>query len=253
MINQFLSVLNKTYKKILQENLVGIYLHGSLVFNCFNPEIRDIDFIVVVRDKLNQETQHQLIKTLLDLIDLAPKKGSEMSVVLEKDCLNVEYPTPYDLHFSNGWLTNYATNPSQVCNSEFKTDKDLVAHFTVIKNYGQVLSGKPINEVFGDVKREYFIDSLYEDIVDSKEAIVRQPMSSTLNLCRVLAYLKEEKLLSKEQGGLWALDHLNVEYQQLIGQVLDNYKNNVPIMASDTLKLAFAEDMLARIDGYFIG
>ena len=33
--------------EILQDNLVGVYLHGSSVMGCFNPEKSDIDLIVV--------------------------------------------------------------------------------------------------------------------------------------------------------------------------------------------------------------
>ena len=39
-------------KHILQENLVGIYLHGSAVMGCFNPDRSDIDLIVVVERPL---------------------------------------------------------------------------------------------------------------------------------------------------------------------------------------------------------
>ena len=38
----------KQSKRILQDNLVGVYLHGSAVMGCFNPDRSDIDLIVVV-------------------------------------------------------------------------------------------------------------------------------------------------------------------------------------------------------------
>ena len=37
-------------KEILGENLVGIYLHGSLAMGCFNPQKSDIDLIIVVNE-----------------------------------------------------------------------------------------------------------------------------------------------------------------------------------------------------------
>ena len=30
-------------KSILQDNLVGVYLHGSAVLGCFNPQKSDVD------------------------------------------------------------------------------------------------------------------------------------------------------------------------------------------------------------------
>ena len=35
-------------EEILQDNLTGIYLHGSAVMGCFNPAKSDLDLIVVV-------------------------------------------------------------------------------------------------------------------------------------------------------------------------------------------------------------
>ncbi len=39
-------------KEILQDNLVGVYLHGSAVMGCYNPAKSDIDLIVVVKDSI---------------------------------------------------------------------------------------------------------------------------------------------------------------------------------------------------------
>ena len=35
-------------KEILQDNLVGVYLHGSAVMGCYNPANSDIDLIVEI-------------------------------------------------------------------------------------------------------------------------------------------------------------------------------------------------------------
>ena len=247
MIENILEKLKNEYENILKDNLVGIYVHGSIAFGCFTTETSDIDFIVVVNDKLSYTIQNSLIKKLIEMNGFAPKKGFEMSVVLSKYCLNFDYPTPYELHFSNGWLGKYLNNPHNVCNEEFKTDKDLAAHFTIIKNCGQVLCGKPINEVFGDVKEEHYIDSIYYDIAHAKEDIIDHPTYIILNLCRVFAYLKDRKILSKEQGGLWGLENLPLKYQDVIQNALDDYKNNVGIHVNETDRLHFAEHIVKRI------
>ena len=41
--------------KILAENLVGIYLHGSAVMGCFNSKKSDIDLLVVVKETPSDE------------------------------------------------------------------------------------------------------------------------------------------------------------------------------------------------------
>lgn len=50
-INEILNKIVGSYKDILKDNLVGIYIHGSLAMNCFNPKSSDIDFLVVIKEK----------------------------------------------------------------------------------------------------------------------------------------------------------------------------------------------------------
>ena len=49
---QMMQIIKDRYHTLLQDNLVGIYLHGSLAAGCFHWERSDIDFLVVVRRPL---------------------------------------------------------------------------------------------------------------------------------------------------------------------------------------------------------
>ena len=45
--------VNEWVKTILKENYVGVYFHGSLRLGSFNPNKSDLDFIIVVKEKLS--------------------------------------------------------------------------------------------------------------------------------------------------------------------------------------------------------
>lgn len=45
--------IKTAYSKILGDRLAGIYVHGSIVFGCFNWDRSDIDFLVVVSSEPN--------------------------------------------------------------------------------------------------------------------------------------------------------------------------------------------------------
>src|SRR5579872_4704845 len=49
----------------LADNLVGIYLHGSLTMGCFHPERSDIDLLVVVREATELEVKREVAGWLL--------------------------------------------------------------------------------------------------------------------------------------------------------------------------------------------
>ena len=148
-------------KDILKNNLVGIYLHGSLTMGCFNPNRSDIDLIVVIDEPLSDATKGIYMEMVVDHNARSTEKGIEMSIVLRKVCKPFIYPTPYELHFSSGHLDWYKENPHEYIREMNGTDKDLAAHFTIINKRGKCLYGAPIKEVFGEVSSEDYMDSIW--------------------------------------------------------------------------------------------
>jgi streptomycin 3"-adenylyltransferase len=70
-----------------------------------------------------------------------------------------------------------------------------------------------------------------------------------LNLARVLAYKEEQLVLSKKEGGEWALEHLPTEYKSLIETAMTEYlEGGKPDYDMDLAK-RYAEYMTARIKG----
>jgi len=244
-----LVAISAQYNKLLAENLIGIYVHGSIAFGCFTWAKSDIDFIVVVNETVPQQTKLRLLQVLENLRGQAPSKGFEMSVTLGKYCKEFVYPTPYELHFSNGWLERYLENPLLLCNDEPKTDYDLAAHFVVIKNVGIVLSGKPISEVFGDIPKEDYLDSIRKDIENAAEDVAGDPVYVILNQCRVYAYIRDGLVLSKEQGGQWGLKNLPEQYHNVIAAALNDYTQNTATANDKALQISFCKHMRNLIFG----
>ena len=245
--SHLLSSIAQQYERILGQNLVGIYTHGSIGFGCFNWDRSDIDFIVVISTPLTSQEKQQLLSVLIEAIPQAPPKGFEMSVVLKEHCRDFVYPTPYQLHYGNDWLDGYKENPQSLLSTEAKTDPDLAAHFTVIKHAGIVTHGAPIPEVFGHIPKEHYLDSIVKDIENAQEHIHDSTVYITLNLCRVYAYIKDGAVISKKTGGEWGLAHLPKKYHGLITQALDNYVSGAKLEADNALKSDFAKHMLSLI------
>ena len=151
-------------KEILRENLVGIYLHGSAVMGCFNPEKSDIDLIIVVDRPMPDAVKRAYLDMVVRYNAMGPAKGIEMSVVRREVCSPFVYPTPYELHFSAGYLEWYGEDPDDYIREMNGEDKDLAAHFTIIYNRGRCLYGPPIKEVFAEVPGGDYMDSIWEDI-----------------------------------------------------------------------------------------
>lgn len=230
------------------EGLTGVYVHGSLAFGCFSWDNSDIDFITVLSRRPTPYEKEAYISGLLEISELCPPKGLEMSAVLERYARRFVYPTPYELHFSKLHLTRCAENLSAYCRDMHGTDRDLAAHFTVIRRACITLCGEPAESVFGDVPAADYFDSIKRDVVEAAAAIADDPAYAVLNLCRALAYKREGLVLSKRDGGAWGAAHLDGRFSAIVTNASEAYGGSHPAaIASKDELTAFAKHMLALI------
>ena len=234
-------------KEILRDNLVGVYLHGSSVMGCFNPQKSDIDLIIVVDQPLSDSTKKKYMDMVAAANAMGPAKGIEMSIVLREVCKPFVYPTPYELHFSAGHLDWYRDDPDDYIRRMNGTDRDLAAHFTIINKRGRCLYGAPIEDVFAEVPSSDYMDSIWFDVEGAAEEITEYPLYLTLNLARVLAYKEGGLVLSKKEGGEWALQHLPSEYRPLITNALREYTENAESVYDDALAKRYAEYAIRKL------
>jgi streptomycin 3"-adenylyltransferase len=243
-------ILNKLVNhccQIFNDNLVGIYLHGSMAMGCFNPIKSDVDLLVIVDHIPTNQQKEKLMDVILELNNEAPAKGIEMSLVLSEYCKNFVYPTPFDLHFSNMHLNWYKTNPKDYIDKMKGTDPDLAAHFVITKQRGIVLYGKAINDVYGEIPSEAYLDSIKSDVAGAKEDVLENPVYIILNLCRVLAYVQDGLVLSKKEGGEWGMSNIDSIYHSLINEALECYASNQDMKLNNTLALEYSTYMLNKI------
>lgn len=239
--------ISNEYAVILKENLVGIYVHGSLAFGCFCWENSDLDFLVVTNKPPTLPQKEEMIQTLLQLDRHLPPKGAEMSVILARYCNPYVYPTPFELHFSNLYKTKCLKNIRNYCLYMNGVDSDLAAHVTVLQKAGFALCGKPVHFVFGPVPGSAYWDSIWKDVQNAREEIVDHPVYLILNLCRVLAFYMERLVISKEQGGLWGLRKLPAIYQPTILKALKSYGQTMPFEEDPRKLRDFASFIIRQI------
>ncbi|CAM3164990.1 aminoglycoside adenylyltransferase domain-containing protein [Paenibacillus lupini] len=252
-IDTYLAKMVTTFQKVLQDNLSGIYLHGSLAMGCFNPDKSDLDLLIVVNNRLSKDEQKAMTEHVLLLHDERPSGGGiELSVVLETYIRSFVYPTPFEYHYSDYHRERYQSDPDYLCGG-FE-DPDLAAHCTVIYHRGITLYGSPIRDLFQPVERKYYVHSILNDIGDASKEIVDQPVYYCLNLCRVLLYLQEGTVSSKLEGGEWGLRTLPSKFHSMINKCLEAYigRGKEKKLEFDNKQLVeFAEYMQNKIHQFY--
>jgi len=228
-------------------DLIGIYVHGSLVTNCFNPRLSDVDFIVVIRKPLTPEQRHDIIDFSIELDQNAPGKGVEYSIVTQDQIDQFTYPTPNELTFSYHSLDHHTRE--ELYTLPQVPDPDLAAHFSIIFQRGVVLVGRPIKQVFRPIPKRAFMEALISDAEYIKTMITRKPFYGVLNLCRIYAFKIDGQLLSKKEGGLWALKHesVNQMYHPLIEKALEDYKTQMSDNWNNIALQDFFKDMYCKL------
>ncbi len=192
----------------LGENLVGIYLHGSLAMGCFNPAVSDVDMLVVNERRMRLETKHDLMHVLLAAS--GRPRPLELSFLSRTELTSWRHPTPYDFHFGEDHRAQYeedlASGGWERWDDGERLDEDLAGHLTVTRERGVVLWGAPIADVFPDVPAGDYLASILADLewARARPDIVTE--YRLLNLCRVLGYLETGRVMSKREGGEWALE-----------------------------------------------
>lgn len=229
-LNTILNLIKDNIPKILENNVIGIYLHGSIIFNDFEWDKSDIDFIVIVKNRISLQQKEKIISFILKINKYCPKKGLEMSIIQHRNINPFVYPTPFELHYSNYYYFVCKKNLKEFCQNMNGLDKDLATHCKLIISRGITLYGLPIDHVFSEVPELYFIDSIFNDIKDSLKSYHNNSYSTTLNLCRTIVYCKNKTLCSKKEGGNWILHHF-----PFYTRIVSKSKNSKPLNFIDSL------------------
>lgn len=247
-IKDLLLQFTEMSKDIFGSNLTGIYLHGSYSLGCFNPKKSDLDLLLVVEDDVSDEQKMAFMRNVVKMNEEAPTKGIELSILKKEFCNPFHYPTPFELHFSVKHLNWFQANPQEYITKMKGTDKDLAAHITIINQNAVVLYGAAVKDVFENVPKLHYVDSILSDIHEAKVDILTDPMYVILTLCRVLGYLKDNLILSKQTGGVWGLINLPQEFHELIQEALICYQTDSDMAADTKIANKYVEFMVGNID-----
>jgi predicted nucleotidyltransferase len=228
---------------ILQGNLIGIYLYGSLPMECFHPRSSDIDVILVVKERPSKEQRKKIIEYLKGAC--SKDRRIELSIIRADAVENPQYPMMVDLHYEH-WGNVF----------ENEKDKEILSNLYTTRERGFCVWGKPINELFSRIPAQYHLRSVIEDIEHTRRYLHEKPERIGYNVpvywilgsCRILAFIREEKVLSKLEGGDWGLAHLPRKYHSLIEQAVSSYQGKKKNCVWNPNELeAFADYMMERI------
>jgi len=232
-----------SHREVLGDALLGVYLHGSLAMDCFNPQASDIDILAVSRRETSKDQKKEIIQWFLD----HSRKPSllEYSLLNQDDLRAWRHPCAFDLHYSEMHRNMYKKGDGDGLSKNKLGDPDLAAHLTITKARGLVLWGKPIDDVFPEIPARDYKKSLLYDFKDIAKEVRTKKVSvySLLNPCRVAGYFRDGLIMSKDEGGEWGMKNFP-DMANEISKALAMYRGDVKKVDFDALKaVAFIKEI----------
>ena len=198
-IDGLLSNLLDQMQRILGQNLVGLYLYGSLVTADFDPEISDIDMLAVVSSDVD-ETQFECLHRMHDELEARNPRW--------KDRIEVQYVSTYALH-------TFRTESSQIAAISpgepfhFKdAGSEWLINWYVIRERGQALYGPAPSAYIPPISKEEYLQTLREHATMWVEWL-EQPQDQAwqgyviLTMCRILYAIRLGEQPSKVKAARW--------------------------------------------------
>jgi predicted nucleotidyltransferase len=218
-------VLNSFVDEItaeLKDNLVGIYLVGSIASGDFDLD-SDVDFLVVTNSEVTEADMKALqdIQIKIHNMDCYPAKHLEGSYICISDLNDWSTVGKKELYYFDNGSTTYE-----------KTTHDNQWHVRwVLREHGITLAGQrpetflraiPLIELMNEIKkvmREGL--TIFKDEKDRPLGFANSRFGQSffvLTYCRMLQTLATGKVQSKKAGAIWAKQFVEPKWVDLIDQ-----------------------------------
>ena len=249
-INKLLELLLSNATMVLGNQLVGMYLYGSLASGDFNPETSDIDFLVVTTSSLSD-------KTIADLETMHHRiwnSGLKWAAKLEGSYIPKRDIRRHD--------PRSAPCPT-VNEGQFYLDQrgsDWIIQRHVIREQGIVLAGpdpktlidpvspNDIRRAVKGVLQEWWFPML-ENPTWLKNHGIEYHAFAILTMFRAIHSLEHGTIVSKPEAARWAQEKLGGEWSQVIEQALNFQTSNADFdLYNKSLELIrFTKDRVSQV------
>lgn len=234
-VNEILDVLFTRVTRILQDQLIGMYLFGSLANGDFD-EHSDIDVLFVTNEKISDDTFSSLKQMHADI----NKFDSSWAIQIEASYIPKDALQRYDPQ--NNLHPHMDRGNSEVLHMMMHATDWIVQRYLLREN-GIVITGPDLKILIDPVSQDdlrwavarvlpLWVDPMIED--PSKIDTRGYQSFIVLSLCRMLYTLQTGQILTKPAAAKWGTQNLDPKWTSLIERALVGRQNpNLHVQSED--------------------
>jgi predicted nucleotidyltransferase len=229
-VREQVNALLESFRQILGEGLVGLYLHGSLAMGCFNPDRSDLDLLAATMHAMTTGQRRGVAECLLRS---SCRPGPvEITFLSAEDRAAWRHPLAYDFHYGERRRPRFQQDLISGAWVRWKHagkgDPDMAGKLTILRERGIVLCGPPVEATFPAVPKADYLASIlaHVDPASQRHDAKHDPAHVILNLCRGYAFARDGLVTSNDEAGAWAIQNLEVRFRPMVGLALACYRGD---------------------------
>lgn len=211
-ISQCLSLL----KDVLGQDLLGVYLFGSLIVGGLQ-KYSDIDIFVVADRSTTYEERAKLIAHLLQISGVYQKSSNppiEMTIVVKSEINPWHYPPKFDFQYGD-WL-RAAFESGNIEPWPSKEMPDLAVLITQILLANKILLGPSADQLLCKIPYRDFLASTKDALTSLTEELHSDTRNVLLTYARIWSVMETDAIRSKPDAAAWAINRLPEEYKPVM-------------------------------------
>lgn len=205
-------------RRVLGDDLIGAYLHGSAVLGELRPR-SDLDVLVVSERRTTPEERRMLIHRLLAISgrwgDPAAPRPIELTIVVQSDVRPWRYPPRLELQYGE-WMRGEFERGEMPAPSA--ASPDLAPLITMVLLGNRPLLGPPPAEVLDPVPRDDLIRAIAAGIPGLLDDLEPDTANVVLTLARIWTTTATGAIRSKDAAADWVLPRLPEEHRAVLAR-----------------------------------
>lgn len=211
-ISQCLSLL----KDVFGQDLLGVYLYGSLIVGGLQ-KYSDIDLFVVADRPATYEERAKLVANLLQISGIyakSPKPPIEMTIVVRSEINPWHYPPRFDFQYGDWLRTEFECGNIEPWPTKEMPDLALLITQVLLAN--KILLGSSTDKLLCKVPYSDLIAATKNALSSLIADIHSDTRNVLLTYARIWRTVETDALCSKPSAAVWAINRLPEIYKPVM-------------------------------------